>query len=347
MRVAVLMGGLSAEREVSLASGVQVTRALREAGHRVTAVDTAGGPLGEAEEEEILDRGVGAAPPEPDGARAGDGRELLEVPFMAPVADADVVFPVLHGGAGEDGRLQAVLELAGRPYAGSPPLGCGLAMDKDVSKRLFRDEEIPTAGWRLDPAGPAEVEALGYPLIVKPAAGGSTLGLAVVREETDLAEALAGARRFDDAVMAEAFVSGREITVGVVDDEALPVGEIIPEHEIFDYACKYQPELAREVFPADLPEAAAGRARELALRVHRTLRLSGFSRVDFILDDEGEAWCLEANALPGMTSNSLLPKAAAAAGVSFPELCDRIVRAAARGGRQGDRPAGADAGARP
>ncbi len=323
------MGGLSAEREVSLASGVQVARALREAGHRVTAVDTARGAVDREEERAILERGVGAAPPEPAERRRGDGRELLEVPSLPAVAEADVAFPVLHGGAGEDGTLQAVLELAGVPYAGSPPLGCGLAMDKDVSKRLFRQAGVPTADWRMDPASPGEVAGLGYPMIVKPAAGGSTLGLAVVREEGELADAVERARRFDDEVMAEAFVRGREITVGVVGDEPLPVGEIIPEHEIFDYECKYQPELAREVFPAELPGPPAERARELALRVHRVLKLGGFSRVDFILDGDGEPWCLEANALPGMTSNSLLPKAAAAAGIAFPELCDRIVRSAA------------------
>ena len=335
MRVAVLMGGRSGERDVSLDSGVQVTRALREAGHEVTAVDTARGPVAEAEEREILERGVGATPPEPRGRRHGDGRELLQVPSLPAVAGADVVFPILHGGAGEDGTLQAVLELAGIAYAGSAPLGCGLAMDKDVSKRLFRHAGVPTADWRLDPRRPADVAGLGYPLVVKPAAGGSTLGLTVVRDEGELSEAVGLAGRFDDEVMAEAFVEGREITVGVVGDEALPVGEIIPEHEIFDYECKYQPELARELFPADLPEAAAARAREVALTVHRTLKLTGFSRVDFILDDEGEPWCLEANALPGMSSNSLVPKAATAAGIPFPELCDRIVREALEDGRRG------------
>ena len=325
------MGGRSAEREVSLDSGVQVARALREAGHEVTAVDTSRGALEEAEEREILERGVGTTPPQPRGRRRGDGRELLELASLPAVAESEVTFPVLHGGTGEDGTVQAVLELAGIRYAGSGPLGCGLAMDKDVSKRLFRHAGIPTADWCLAPVEPEEAARLGYPLVVKPAAGGSTLGLTVVRAEEGLSEAVEVAGRFDDEVMAEAFVRGREITVGVVGEEALPVGEIIPEHDIFDYECKYQPELARELFPADLPEAQAARARELALRVHRALKLSGFSRVDFILDGDGEPWCLEANALPGMTSNSLLPKAAAAAGIAFPELCDRIVRSAAAG----------------
>ena len=332
MRVAVLMGGRSAEREVSLASGVQVARALREAGHEVTAVDTVEGAVDRNRELELLERGVGSAPPEPEAGERAAATELLDVVRLPSVAGADVVFPALHGGAGEDGTLQAVLRVAGVRYAGSGPLGCGLAMDKDVSKRLFRQAGVPTADWRMAPVAAGEAAGLGWPLVVKPASGGSTLGLTVVRSEGELAAAVDRARRFDDEVMLEAFTEGREITVGVLADEPLAVGEIVPEHEIFDYACKYQPELAREIFPADLAEAEARRARELALRVHRALKLSGFSRVDFILDADGEPWCLEANALPGMTSNSLVPQAAAASGIGFPELCDRIVRAAAAEG---------------
>lgn len=332
MDVAVLMGGRSAEREVSLASGVQVARALRRAGHEVTAVDTLEGLLDRDRERELLERGVGSAPPEPEAGRRAAGSELLDVVRLPAVAGAEVVFPALHGGAGEDGTVQAILEVAGVRYAGSGPLGCGLAMDKDVSKRLFRQAGVPTADWRMAPATGDEADALGWPLVVKPAAGGSTLGLTVVRAREELAAAVERARRFDDEVMLEAFTEGREITVGVIGDEPLAVGEIVPEHEIFDYACKYQPELARELFPAEIPEAAARRARELALAVHRALKLEGFSRVDFILDADGEPWCLEANALPGMTSNSLVPQAAAASGVEFPELCDRIVRAAAADG---------------
>ncbi len=329
MRVAVLMGGRSAEREVSLDSGVQVSRALREAGHEVTAVDTAAGPLSEEEESRIRGQGVGLEPPPapPDGSAGGEP-ELLEAAASPAVREADVVFPILHGGAGEDGRLQAALELAGVRYAGSGPLGCALAMDKEVSKRLFRDAGVPTADWRMAPVTADEAAGLGWPLIVKPVSGGSTVGLSLVEDEGELAGAVGTARRFDDEVMLEAFVPGREITVAIVDGEALPVGEIVPEHELFDYECKYQPGLAEEIFPADLPPEIADRARELAHRVHGLLKLRGFSRVDFILDEAGVPYCLEANALPGLSSNSLVPKAAAAAGVAFPDLCDRIVRAA-------------------
>ena len=333
MRVAVLMGGRTGEREVSLDSGVQVSRALRRAGHEVVAVDTASGPLDEAEEARLLEEGIGPEPPSSGERTAAGERELLEAVSRPEVRRAEVVFPILHGGAGEDGRLQAALELAGLRYAGSGPLACGMAMDKEVSKRLFRDAAVPTPDWRMasgDPEADAgRASELGYPLIVKPTSGGSTVGLTLVHEEDELPGALELAGRHDERVMLEAFAPGREITVGVLVGDALPVGEIVPAHEIFDYECKYQPGLAEEIFPADLPTGVAERAREVALRVHELLRLRGFSRVDFVLDGEGEPLCLEANALPGMTSNSLLPKAAAAAGLSFHDLCDRIVRAAA------------------
>jgi len=332
VRVAVLMGGRSAEREVSLDSGVQVSRALRRAGHEVVAFDTVAGPLSGDEEARLLERGVGAEPPPPPEGGASGERELLAALDRSEVREADVVFPTLHGGAGEDGRLQGALELAGLRYAGSGPLGCALAMDKEISKRLFRDAGVPTADWRTARGAEEGPDGLGLPLIVKPVSGGSTVGLSLVREEGALPPAIELAREFDERVMLEAYVPGREITVGVLDGEALPVGEIVPEHELFDYECKYQPGLAEEIFPADLPPPVAERARGLALRVHEVLRLRGFSRVDFILDGDDEPLCLEANALPGMTSNSLVPKAAAAAGIGFPELCDRIVRAAAGSG---------------
>jgi D-alanine-D-alanine ligase len=325
------MGGTSAEREVSLDSGVQVARALREGGHQVVAVDTARGVADAREEAEIAAWGVRAAPPEREslaGLSVGTLADLLELPA---VRGADVLFPILHGGPGEDGTLQALLELAGIPFTGSRHLGCALAMDKEVSKRLFLQAGIETPAWRtvFDETG-AELraEGPGLPVVVKPNREGSTVGLTVVREADALPEALRLAGKYDTEVLVERFVRGRELTVPVVGGEALPVGEIIPEHEIFDYECKYQPGMAQEIFPAALPEDLARRVRGLALAAHQALKLEGFSRVDFILDQEGTAWCLEANALPGMSANSLVPKSAAAAGLSFAELCDRIVHLA-------------------
>ena len=324
MKVAVLLGGASEERDVSLASGVQVARALRAAGHDVVAVDPVGGVLPAQEEHRVLTTGVAAeAPDQQDPSDAG-----AAVVRLGEVRDADVLFLALHGGSGEDGTLQGLLDEAGVSYTGSGRLGCTLAMDKDVSKRILRDAGVPTPDWilgRADPEG--VVERLGLPLIVKPVEGGSTVGLTLVKESSGVDPAADLALRFGP-VMYEAFVAGRELTVGILGEEALPVGEIVPEHEIFDYECKYQPGMAEEIFPADLPPELARRIQELALRAHHALRLRDYSRVDFILDGSGTPWCLEANALPGMTSTSLLPQAAAAAGIPFADLCDRIVRLA-------------------
>ncbi len=329
LRIAVLMGGVSSERSVSLASGTQVARALRSRGHEVVAVDTARGVLTRDQEEEILEAGVGAPPPPssaPDLLETGDLTLLTRAPELREV---ELIFPALHGGTGEDGTLQSLLDLSGFPYVGSGRLGCTLSMDKEVSKRLFRDAGVPTPPWLVSPVELDRVEAeLGLPVIVKPPSGGSTLGLTLAHDRGELEEAVVEAGRYEDRILFERYVKGRELTVGVVGGRPLPVGEIIPAHELFDYECKYQPGLAEEIFPADIPEALARTLQELALQVHRTLFLQDFSRVDFLVDEEGSAWCLEANALPGMTANSLLPRAGVAGGLPFPELCERIARVA-------------------
>ena len=330
MRIAVLMGGNSDERDVSLGSGVQVAAALREAGHEVVAVDTVHGVLSADEERRLRHEGVRALPPSKqalDLLGTGDTTALAKEP---EVKDADVFFLALHGGQGEDGTLQSLLDMAGLVYTGSDPTGCVLAMDKDVSKRLLRNEGIPTPDWIMGPGPSAEEAAarLGLPLIVKAARGGSSLRLRLAHDMQELEEAVEEANGYDDAVVFERFIRGREFTVGILGDEALPVGEIIPESEIFDYECKYQPGMAEEIFPADIPAELAQRLQELALQVHRVLRLKDFSRVDFLVAEDGGVWCLEANNLPGMTANSLVPKAAKAAGITFPELCDRIARLA-------------------
>ena len=326
MRVAVLLGGSSDERGVSLASGCEVAAALRSRGHDVIAVDAAGGPLSAAQESSILESGIGKAEiPLHAPSRAGalpEGGMLTRVPELG---DAEVVFLALHGGAGEDGTVQTLLEVAGIAYAGSGPLGCALAMDKDLSKRLLRDAGVDTPDWIAGRTPGEEVVArLGLPVIVKPASGGSSVRLTLAHSagEVDVAAELAGAG--GDCVLHERYVEGREFTVGILGGEVLPVVEIEPEHELFDFDCKYEPGMARETAPARIPDDTARRLQSAALEVHRALRLEHFSRVDFMMDDGGRAWCLEANALPGLTGNSLLPKAAAAAGIEFPELCERI-----------------------
>lgn len=415
LRVVVLKGGDSSEREVSLASAAQVEAALREAGHEVTALDVS-------------------------------DRTLPGIVTTHPaVGAADVVFPVLHGGSGEDGTVQALLALAGVAWVGSDRIGCTLSMDKEISKRLFRDAGIPTPDWivaEADARGtvPAEVldqveSRLGLPVIVKPPSGGSTVGLTLAHDRAELEAAVPRSAAQEPRILFERYVKGREFTVGVVEGAgraagdpgaersgggevgwvegpeggvgapergavgaeqgaagagrgavgaghgtagaehgaaraeqgtaaadqgtagaeqgtagegwpapeprapvAFPVGEVRPAHELFDYACKYEPGLAEEIFPADLEPALAAEAQALALRVHALLRLRHLSRIDFLLDAEGGLWCLEANALPGMTGNSLLPRAARAHGWNFARLCDHLVRLAAASGTPPDSP---------
>jgi D-alanine-D-alanine ligase len=322
-----LFGGTSAERDVSIASAAQVVRALRGSGHDVRAVETGRGLLGPADEAALLNRAIERTPPHDLAAAPGS---LPAAVTTGGLVDADVVFLALHGGTGEDGTIQGALDLAGVRYTGSGMLGSALAMDKDIAKRLFLAAGIPTPKWRMVPiAAQRIVDELGLPVIVKPNGQGSTVGLTLVREAAALEWAIDLARSFDEQVMIEQYIPGRELTVGVLEDEALAVGEIVSlTGEIFDYAAKYQADAAREIFPADIPPAVAEAARELALRAHRALKLGSYSRADFRLDPQGGLWCLEVNTLPGLTARSLLPQSAAAVGIDFAELCERICRAA-------------------
>lgn len=331
MRIAVLFGGTSAERDVSVASAAQVVDALRRNGHDVLAVETSRGVLPAAEERELLSQGIDRAPPADHEGGVGT---LPVVVASGGLKDVDLVFLALHGGAGEDGTIQGALDLAGIPYTGSGTLGSALAMDKDIAKRLFLAAGVPTPKWLMAPAEPAHiVEQLGLPVIVKPNSQGSTVGLTLVGEEASLPGALEEAAGFDDEVMIEQYIPGRELTVGILDDEALAVGEIVPlTGEIFDYTAKYQSDAAQEIFPADVPEDVARRVQLLGVQAHRALKLASYSRADFRMDPQGGLWCLEVNTLPGLTAGSLLPQSAGAAGIDFAQLCERICRAGARGG---------------
>jgi D-alanine-D-alanine ligase len=327
MKIAVLMGGTSAERDVSLSSGLAIVEALREKGHVVSAVDIARGFVPQEEEHELLPGGVSSAPPE----RAEASLPLYELPAVPQVRDAEVAFLALHGGAGEDGTLQALLDIVGIPYTGTGPMGSAIAMDKDVTKRLLRDSQVPTLPWRVARApdftydADAVEDLVGFPCMVKPSRQGSSVGIETVTDPSALDAAVREAGRYDSEVMIERFARGRELTVGILGDQALPPVEIRPKKGIYDYEAKYTPGMTEYLCPAPLDEELVAQMQAYALRAFRVLKLRGYARVDFILAKE-QLWCLEANTLPGMTATSLLPKAAAASGIDFPELCDRIVR---------------------
>jgi len=323
MKVALLMGGRSSEREISLRTGRGIAQALRNLGHEVTSVDTASGRVLAAGEEE---RAVLA--PAPGQALAPHTAAVVSE--SRPVADAEVVFLALHGGEGEDGTLQALLELTGKPYTGSAVLASALAMDKEMSKKIFVYEGIPTPEWQLLRAGEAmpavDVTRLGgYPIVVKPNAEGSTVGLTIVTAAEQLPDAIREAARYDRAVLIERFIPGRELTVAVVGDEALPIVEIRPKSGHYDYESKYTSGASDYFCPADLPAELAARIAELGRRSVRALGCRGVARVDFRLSPSNEPYCLEVNTIPGMTPTSLVPMAAKARGMSYDQLVQRML----------------------
>ena len=327
MKIAVLLGGTSMERDVSVASGTQVISALRSVGHKVIVVESSRGVLSTTEERELLACGINTEPP----------RNMEDTEGWLPVlanklqmAEVDLVFLALHGGWGEDGTIQAVFEKVGLPYTGSNKLGSRLAMDKNMAKKIFCASEVPTPKWLMAPASIDVVkDQLGFPVIVKPNSQGSTVGLTLVKKTDDLQLAITVASEFDNEVMVERYISGRELTVGILDGETLAVGEIIPaEGDIFDYAAKYQVGAAQEIFPAIINQDIEKKIRKIALLAHKALKLGSYSRVDFRMDSAGDLWVLEVNTLPGLSSGSLLPKSAEANGVGFVQLCERICHGA-------------------
>jgi D-alanine-D-alanine ligase len=337
-KIAVVTGGSTAEREVAFAGAAQVVSVLRGEGATVSVIDTVGGLLSPDDEARQLVPAVGRTPPSNDDLAelrdAEIGPAMVEIPALRA---ADVAFLVIHGKQGEGGEIQALLDLAGIPYTGSDVLGSALAMDKDIAKRLFRAARIPTPDWLMWPVDPAAVQRLGWPVVVKPSREGSTLGLTVAKTPAELEPAVRLAQHYDDQVILERYIAGREFTVGILGDRTLAVGEIIPSHEVFDYECKYTPGMSREIFPAALESAVGARIRELARAAHRTLKLRDFSRIDFRLGADGTPYCLEANTLPGMTRTSLFPQSAAAVGTNFADACLEIVDLALRRSAAGNK----------
>lgn len=347
MKIVVLAGGLSHERDVSMSSGSQIANALRKAGHRVLLVDAYTGWTGPDPivSPDFVFPSEQEAPPytyvipaqEPDlhalREASGNGDALLGPHVLDLCRAADLVFVGLHGGMGENGMIQATLEVMGIRFTGTGYAGCLLAMDKDISKILMRIAGVPTPEWTVlekgddDAAIRAKIANIGFPCVVKPCNNGSSIGVAMVDRAEELSDAVRAALCIEDRVMVEEKITGREFSAGVLGGTALPVIEIAPVEGFYDYANKYQPGRAIETCPADLPGPVSSAIQASALQVGTLLRLGDYYRVDYMLDANG-FHCLEANTLPGMTPTSLLPQEAAAVGIGYVELCDRIVRLA-------------------
>ena len=300
LKIAVLMGGPSAEREVSLRSGTAVANALVTTGANVVSID------------------------------------IKDAEFTMP-ADVDVAFIALHGTFGEDGTLQKMLEKSGIVYTGSGPKASSRAFDKIVAKQEFLVAGISTPKYEVLDRTHTDLHRLaqlGFPLVVKPSRQGSSMGISIVQGEAGIEEACKTARQYDDHLLVEQFIPGRELTVGIFDGRAMPVVEIQPKHDFFDYESKYTKGQTDYLVPAPLDVVTESRAKVLALRAHDCLGCRDFSRVDLILSRTGELFVLEVNTIPGFTETSLVPKAAREAGIEFTDLCARLVQMAlARRGR--------------
>jgi D-alanine-D-alanine ligase len=317
LKVLVLMGGMSAEREISLKTGAAVARGLSDAGHGVSTFDLSSAP----------GRGVG------DFVASGE------------LSHCEVVFIALHGGQGEDGRMQALLDLIGKPYTGSGALSSGLCMDKALSKMVFEHHGIPTPGWfeasesderfgggRVEKHMIGEyIEALGgFPVVVKPVDQGSTIGISIVKDAGGLGPAIALAEKYSQRLVFESYIPGRELSVAIVGEQVFPVIEIVPEDGFYDYERKYTKGKSSYHCPADIDDALSERVHREAFAAYKALGCEGFARVDLRLGDDGAPYLLEINTIPGMTETSLVPMAAAVGGYSFSELVDMIVREATK-----------------
>lgn len=338
MKIAVLAGGISSERDVSLSSGGMIYYAFRERGHKAVLLDVYLGIEGETEGIFDLDTdwaaqigGIREENPDIEAVKAQ--RSSVYKGFFGPnvlkiCREADCVFLALHGANGEDGRIQACFDLLGIPYTGADFAGSCLAMDKGITKDLFRAYGIPSPeGIRLK-RGESESRRIPYPCIVKACCGGSSIGVSIAENEEEYQQAKAEAFRYGDEVLVEQYIRGREFSVGVIDGRALPVIEMAPLEGFYDYRNKYQAGAAVETCPAEIEPEKAREMQEISEKVFSILRLKSYARMDFIMSSQGEIYCLEANTLPGMTPTSLLPQEAAAAGMDFGELCEEILRLA-------------------
>ncbi len=333
LKIAVLCGGLSNERNVSVSSGTGIAKALRERGHQVAVVDLFLGYddgtenidalfTSQAGLEQFL---VEEAEPNLDALRAKRPDNTLVGPHVLDICQAaDIVFLALHGEEGENGKLQALLDMYGVKYTGSGYLGSAMAMNKSISKALLRQAGVPVPpGTTLKKGGIHD--DVGFPCVVKPCSGGSSVGTTIVHDREQYAAALELAFRYEDSVIAERFIVGRELTVGVLNGKAMPVIEIIPKDGFYDYKNKYQPGCTTELCPAPISDEATYEIQILAEQVAKALMIDAYCRVDFILEPDGDIYCLEANTLPGMTPTSLIPQMGAAMGMDYGALCEKII----------------------
>ncbi len=338
MNIAVLAGGYSHERDVSLTSACLIANALIDEGHKICLCDVylgckINGDMFSDVKTKLYQ--VESSIPDLDAlkAQSGNGDALIGEGVIELCKMADVVFLALHGSMGENGQLQATLDNFGIKYTGSGYVGSLLAMDKDISKKLFKFSGVVTPEWiRCDKNADVDciIEKIGFPCVVKPTSSGSSVGISLVDNKESLISALKIAQKYEDSIIVEKQIIGREFTVGVLDGEVLPVIEIIPTEGFYDYENKYQAGKTLEICPADISDDLKERLSEQALRAFDSLRLSGYARFDFIADEDETTFCLEANTLPGMTPTSLLPQMAAAVGISYGKLCEKIIETALR-----------------
>lgn len=342
MKIVVVAGGLSTERDVSFRTGSMVADALRENGHRVILLDVFMGYHDEEEElgdvfadTERFSFEVGDIPESaPDLAKVKAMRKDQSNCFFGPnviqiCQKSDLVFMALHGENGENGKVQAAFDLFGIRYTGSDYLGSAIAMNKSVSKQFFLANGIPT------PKGvsmardsreddPARLQ-LSLPCIVKPCCGGSSIGVTIVRDKETFSAALDEGFRWENELVIEEFIEGREFSVGVIDGKALPIIEIAPIEGFYDYKNKYKPGMTVDTCPAELSEEQTARMQHYACEVARVIGLTTYSRSDFLMDREGRIYCLEVNTLPGMTATSLIPQEAAVLGTNYNQLCEQLI----------------------
>lgn len=338
MKIAVLCGGISNERDVSLSTGSGVANALRERGHQVVLMDLYFGceepysdpkELYERPQKNETYRVYENAPDlaAVKARRKQNNDSLMGDNVIEVCRAADITFLALHGDEGENGKLQAALDIAGVKYTGSGYLGSAIAMNKALSKLLFRENGIPTAPAITLEKGKTPYENVGFPCVVKPCSGGSSVGTSIVYSQEEYDAALETAFQYEREVIVEQYIKGRELQVGVLDGKAMPVIEIIPKQGFYDYKTKYQAGLAEEICPAPISPEDTDRIQRLAERVQKALMIDAYSRIDFIMaDDDKTIYCLEANTLPGMTPTSLIPQMAAAQGMDFGTLCEKIIQ---------------------